>query len=386
MKIKVNSQVWKKAITQALNLVGKNSGNPNESCVGIHVVPCINGDYVELRVVEAGVHMTKITVPNCEVSSGSNTIYVQYSSLDKLNKNLDTGSLEIIFEHNKIIYSLDNLGAISEPIFHNQDPFKGMLLEEEEYTLIEDKDILLKIFQSKIKPIVDYKEEGLSKKSRVGVSLNKENSYIFGQVSLSGYISYKFKCNTITDFGINGDLLKKVSFIFDKAKGEEENTITIEKSNKHLKLSSINGASVITLDTINKAVVNQLLSLSNKEVECSTLIKIDEFAKVIKWQSYNKENGDNISIFSKDNELLIQGNKADKPSTLEYGELEEFTKITIPTDSLITVSGAFSKEDTIVNLKKVDSSVGDHTLKVALFSVEGEDINTTIYLYEQPTR
>lgn len=382
MKIVINSTVWKKAVATALSLVGKNSGNPNESCVGIIAEEGV----VKLFTLEAGIHSTIIKLNSDEYTlEGENEVYIQHSSLDRLNKTLESGTLSITIKDNQLLYSLDNLGSINEPLFHNQDPFKGMILMEEEYIKLDSPNSLLNVLINKIKPITDYKDS-ITKKSKIGVFLDGEDSVVFGQVASSGFITYKFTSPNYSNFALNADLLKKVSFILERPKGisEEEYIVTVYKSNKHIKFVSPNGVTIITLDKINDLIIQQLNTLDSKEVEASVLIKTEELSKVIKWQTYNRENGDIISILSKEDRLLIQGSKVYTPSELEYGELTPFDKINLPVESLIAAINVFNRDDELVTLAKVDSSGANYNLKVALFKLDKEDISTTIYLYEVP--
>ena len=192
MKIKVNTVSWKKAVSQTLSLVNKKSGNPNETAVGIR----ISEGVVELVTVDNGNHNSTIVFKDIlSIEEDDTEYYIQFSSLDKLNKvNVDEKELEIRIEEGKLVYAVDKLGEISESLYHNQQPFKGLLFNVEEYDLIsEGNSNLIKALKSALKNITD---------KDINFTLAKEKSYINGGLGLSSEIKIEFETEVEANPGL----------------------------------------------------------------------------------------------------------------------------------------------------------------------------------------
>lgn len=374
MKIIVNSSLWKKAVSQALSLVGKKSGNPNESCVGINLVPCINTSIVELWVLEAGVHTTKIVIPECTIIYESREpVYIQASSLEKLNKaNIDSTELTILVEKNKLVYSVEKLGAISEPLYHNQNPFKGMDLGADDYILIsEGNTSLVNILKSGLKFFVD---------KDINIILKRENSYITSGISLSADVKYVFNSNLEeeVEFSTRTDTLKKLSFLLEHT---EEIPLLIEKGVKILKITSSKGETIINVGNINKARIKGISSLDCEQEVASSIFNAEDLKKIIKWQSYGVEDGDTIFFESEGNNFLIKGSKSDKPSILDYKEETTFQKINLPSDAIIAALNFFVK-DSEIKFTQIKLSAGNFVVGYLILELEELSYKIKIYLGE----
>lgn len=379
MKIKVNTSSWKKAVKKALSLVGTNSGNLNESCVGINI--SAEGSY--LHAIEAGVHNTFITLEDITIEE-EGTCFIQHSSL----KNLDSQAIvlkefEVELKDNNLIYSVEGFGAISEPVFHNQNPFQGMGFDTENYTLLEEGDTpFVKLLNTGVKSFSDIVED--KSKSVITIVLNNENSIMAGVLSNSSAsgLVYNFVSKCKADFTIKTELIKNMSFLFDN-----ESTVTLEKGDNTLKITSNKGQSVLSIGKGNDVATTYLSNSFKTEADSSVLLEADKLKAIAKWQSYGNEDGGCISIYSKEDTLLIKGDKTQEASSMEYGETNPFNLIKLPTELLLGAANVTPKDSTLT-LKVTVQTVAnfDHPIKTALLIHENTDYSSTAYLSEPALR
>lgn len=371
MKIKVNAASWKTAVTKANSLAGKLSGNPNESCVQINIKE--NDSY--LYVVEAGVHNTKINLTDIDIIE-EGSCYIQVSSLSNLTKSLFSKELTVNVKNNKLIYEVENLGAIYEPIYHNQAPFHGMVFATEEYTLLEEGNTTLaKLLKGNIKPFVDKLDE--STKGVISVLLNKDNSIISGNISLAGGLVYNFTSEAKSSFTIKTELLKSMSFLLD-----DLDTFKLEQGTSTIKLSSNKGEAILTVNKVNENSITYMLNSFKDKEDSIAILKSEELSNVVRWQSYNAEDGNCISIQSAEDKLLIKGDKTEEASSLDYNEFSPFNLIKLPTDGFAKAVATLPK-DSVTSLKTTLTEItGRDPIKSILVTYEGEDYTSTAYLSE----
>lgn len=371
MKIKVNAASWKTAVTKANSLAGKLSGNPNESCVQINIKE--NDSY--LYVVEAGVHNTKINLTDIEIIE-EGSCYIQVSNLSNLTKSLFSKELIVEVKNNKLVYEVENLGAIYEPIYHNQAPFHGMVFATEDYTLLEEgNNALAKLLKTNIKPFVDKLDE--STKGTISVLLNKDNSIISGNISLVGGLVYNFTSEAKSSFTIKTELLKSMSFLLD-----DLDTFKLEQGTSTIKLSSNKGEAILTVGKVNENSITYMLNSFKDKEDSIAVLKSEELSNVVRWQSYNAEDGNCISIHSTEDKLLIKGDKTEEASSLEYNEASSFNLIKLPTDGF-TKAVATLPKDSAVTLKTTLTEIsGRDPVKSILVIYEGDDYTSTAYLSE----
>jgi hypothetical protein len=370
MKIKVNAATWKTAVTKANKLVGKVSGNPNESCIQIN----IKEDNNYLYVVEAGVHNTKINLTNIEILEEGNC-YLQADSLSKMTGSLFTKELIVETKNNKLVYEVEGLGAIYEPIFHNQSPFHGMVFAKEDYYLVaEGETTFSKLLKNNIKPLIDNKDDinkGLQ------VVLNKDKSVISGKISLAGGLVYTFESEANCSFTLKTELFKSMSFIL-----EDLSTFKLEKGNSTIKLSSSKGETILSCTNAKDSEVTNLVKSFTSKEDSVALIKAEELSNVVRWQSYNAEDGNCISIHSEEDKLLIKGDKTEEASNLEYNESSPFNPIKLTADGF-TKAVATLPKDSVVTLKTtLTDIIGRDPIKNMLVIYESDDYTSTAYLSE----
>jgi hypothetical protein len=371
MKIKVNAATWKTAVTKANSLAGKVSGNPNESCVQINIKE--NDSY--LYVVEAGVHNTKINLTDIEIIE-EGSCYIQVNSLSNLTKALFSKELVVEVKNNKLIYHVEGLGANSEPIFHNQSPFHGMVFASENYGLVaEGETTFSKLLKNNIKHFIDDLDK--TTKSSINISLGGESSIISGNVSLSGGLVYTFPSEAECEFSIKTSLLKSMSFLL-----EDLESFKLEKGITTIKLSSSKGETTLSVGTLNKTSINYLLNSFTDKEDSSAVLKSEELSNVVRWQSYNAEDGNCISIHSQDDKLLIKGDKTEEASNLEYNEVSPFNLIKLTADGFTKAVTTLPK-DSVATLKTtLTEIVGRDPVKSILVIHEADDYTSTAYLSE----
>lgn len=375
MKIKVNTATWKKALKKALSLVGNASGNPKENCIGI----IIQEDNSYLEVLESGVHNTIIKLKDIVIEE-EGFCYLQYNSLKSLDSQTITlKEFEISLNNNNLIYSVEEFGAISEPIFHDQDPFQGMKFDQNNFELLEEGSTpLVKLLNTGVKSFSDTTED--KTKTVVNIILDEENSIMSGVISNSTAtgLVYNFTSNSSTDFTIRTELIKNVSFLF-----ENEESVKLEKNNNTLKITSDKGESVLQINGANKDSINYLSASFKTEADSLMLLDADKLKAIVKWQSYGNENGGCISIYSEEDKLLIKGDKTEEASSLAYEEINPFNLIKLPTELLLGAVNCIPK-DVPLTLKVTTQKVAnrDNLIKTGLLIYEEQDYTGTAYLSE----
>ena len=379
MKIKVNTASWKKAVKKALSLAGTNSGNPKETCIGINIKE--GNSY--LQVLESGVHNTTIQLEDITIEE-EGACYLQHNSL----KNLDSQAItlkefEVSLLNNNLIYSVVGFGAISEPIFHDQNPFQGMTFETDNYTLLEEGNTpFIKLLSSGVKSFSDVVED--KSKSTISVVLNKENSIMAGVLSNSSAtgLVYNFTSEATADFTIKTELIKKVSFLFD-----DESTVKVEKGNNTLKVTSSKGESLLSISKGNEIATTYLSNSFKLEADSSVLLEADNLKAIAKWQSYGNEDGGCISIYSEEDKLLVKGDKTQEASSIDYGESNPFNLVKLPTELLLGAVNVMPKDSPLTFKVTVQNVANfDHPIKTALLIHEEDDYTSTAYLSEPAVR
>jgi len=371
MKIKVNAATWKTAVTKANSLAGKVSGNPNESCVQINIKE--NDSY--LYVVEAGVHNTKINLTDIEIIEEGNC-YIQVNSLSNLTKALFSKELIIEANNNKLIYHVEGLGANSEPIFHNQSPFHGMVFAAEDYSLVaEGETTFSKLLKNNIKHFIDDLDKNT--KTSINVVLNGESSVISGDASLSGGLVYTFTSELEGSFSIKTSLLKSMSFIL-----EDLDSFKLEKGNTTIKISSSKGESILTISKVNETSLNYRIKSFTDTEDSLAMVKSEELSNAVRWQSYNAEDGNCISIQSQEDKLLIKGDKTEEASSLEYNESSPFNLIKLTADGFTKAVATLPKDNVATLKTTLTEIVGRDPIKSILVIHETDDYTSTAYLSE----
>lgn len=374
MKIKVNTSAWKDAVKKALSLVGSTSGDPNESCIGISIT---EGNSYFL-VLENGAHNTYIKLNDIEIEEEGGC-FIQYNSLSNLSKlEINPKEFTVTLQDNKLVYSVEKLGAVSEPIYHNQNPFNGKLFSSEQYTLLEEGNTpLINLLKNGVKVYVDT--TGANKTPAfIDVLLNGDKSIISGFLSDSeaSSLMYSFKSDNKTGFNIKSSLLKKLNFLL-------EDGAKIEKSANTLQITSSKGSTVVSIGKDSTIGLNHKLnSFENDEVDSSALLKAEELSSVVKMQKYGESA--TISIYSEDNQLKVKGDKTEQASTLEYTEFSPFNLVKLSTDLFAGAVSIIPKNST-VTLKITASEIGSKVIKTALLITETDDYTSTIDLQEPAT-
>ena len=188
---------------------------------------------------------------------------------------------------------------------------------------------------------------------------------------------YKFKSDTENNFSIKTGLLKSMSFLL-----EDLDTFRIEKSNTTIKLSSSKGETILNIGKVNENALNERLKSFTVKEESTVMIKSEELSNVVRWQSYNSEDGNCISIESKEDKLLIKGDKTEEPSTLEYNEVSPFNLIKLTVDGF-TKAVSILPKDSIVTLKTTLTYIIDREpIKNIHVIYEGDNYISTAYLSE----
>jgi len=371
MKIKVNATSWKKAVAKANSLAGKTT-NPNESCVQIH----IKEDKSYLFVVEAGVHNTKINLTDIEIEE-EGSYYIQATALDNLTKAVFSKEINIQVKDNKLVYEVENLGSIFEPVYHNQAPFHGMVFSTEEYRLVEEGNTS---FTSLLKTGLGVFADKLDKdtNSTLSISLAGDNSIISGNTSLAGGLVYTFSSQAKTKFTIKTALLKSMGFIL-----EDLASIKVEQSNTTIQLSSIKGESILFIGKVNEVAVDYLIKSFKQDADSTVLIKPEELTNVVKWQSYAAQDGDCITIYSEEDNLMIKGDRTHEASKISYTENSPFNQVKLPTEAFTKAVHNLAK-DSVVTLKVTSTEILNQPrpIKTAFVIVETDGYTSTAYLSE----
>lgn len=377
MKVKIQINPYKQLISKICSLVNEQSANPKEQNIELEVVKKlgledgseIKKNFIKVTAVQNSVLKGTFSIPITESDPlEEGVVYLNAKALSKMTSSLPNEPYVIISLNKKkeLVYKVASYGSVSESIYNDQDPFRG-----------------IQFYENKFSPLIKSinLSEGISALSKCTASpqawfvVEGNTLQLYGQFSQSGFVKYSYQ------------LEKKVSFNFQvylnhanltPASHLEECEIKYNVKPKSLKFISGEQEFILIGKEVCTVPFKAVNLVENLEIPSIT-VNLEELNKAVSWQAYGSQEGDGITLSYEDQTLIIKGSRVEEAAAIQVLQGSEFDEITLHTEALISALKTVGKTDHL-NLSIANTN---HIKILKLTPTKPNTFSTLTILYEQ---
>lgn len=363
MKVKIQINLYKQLVSRICSLVNKETANSKEKNIKLEVTD----KWIKVTAVQNSVLKGTFSLLITELDQiEPGVVYVNAEAFSKITSSLPNEPYVIISLNRKkeLVYKVPSYGSISESIYNDQDPFKGIQFYENRFNLLSSPVDLSEVVTALNK---------CASSSQAWFVAENNSLQLYGQFAQSGFVKYTIDAELKNEFQVylNHANLKSVSYL-------EE--IEIHYNIKPKSLKFISEEQEFTL--IGKEVCKVPFKAINIVDQVKTkpiAVSLEDLNKAVLWQSYGFQEGDGMTLLSEGDSLIIKGERVEEAASIQLISGSEFGEITLPTEALKSALKTLGKSEhvdlSLVNTSKIN------ILKLA--PNKESKFKTVTILYEQ---